>query len=355
MVETSDPPRPRALLIARGAAATVHGPLHEAHVHSVFQRAANLWAPPDRLLALTAPTAMRVPNGVVVEAPAGPQEPEFLRLAVGMAVSIGDGFIRFSEAALALDLADVPLWDPRPRFPGRPIPPTLLGQRLDRLDVLIRERARAHPWSFASILDPTTPSGESARRGAASSAPTHDCPQQAKLPFLGTTIEPIVEARLQHLTRRTLPAANALLAGIATADIDIVSSAAQGLAGLGHGLTPSGDDFLIGVCGALTLAESVLPAKEETPQAAPGHELAGAIAAATEGRTTLLSAVWLNHAARGEFSAEVGDVLVALADAEAILDAAVARLLAIGGLSGLDTAMGVLLGSRTLLAAWQGA
>jgi hypothetical protein len=64
-----------------------------------------------------------------------------------------------------------------------------------------------------------------------------------------------------------------------------------------------------------------------------------------------LSAVWLRHAAQGEFSAELGRVLTALAEADATdLEAAVAALLAIGELSGLDTAAGVLHGGRAVLA-----
>ena len=79
-----------------------------------------------------------------------------------------------------------------------------------------------------------------------------------------------------------------------------------------------------------------------------------AIAAAAAGRTNTLSATWLDYAARGEFSAELGALLVALAEPDAIgLEEAAARLLAVGELSGLDTAAGVLLGSRAVLSSCQ--
>ena len=315
-MQKADSPRP--LAIARGAAALVLGPVREGYVYSVFRRAANLWAPPNTLLAVTAPTAMRVPNGVVVDAPTWAPETAFLGLGVAMPAWIGDGFIRIPAARFCINVDAAPLWDARPQFPERTISPEFLAQHLDRLDCLVRDSARGNPWCFASVLDPL----ERERR----------------------------EACLERVAHRARPAVSDLLAGIAANETDRISAGTRRLAGLGHGLTPSGDDFLIGVCGALALVGAALPSRAVCQQAGTCDDQAAAVAAAAAGRTTLLSSIWLDHAARGEFSAEVGDVLVTLADTNATgLEVAATRLLAVGDLSGLDTAAGVLLGSRAAL------
>lgn len=318
------PPRsPRTLAVSRAVAPLLNEPARSGSVHSVFRHAANLWLPPRTLLAIADPTAARAPNGIVVEAPEACRGEPFLSLAEGMAVWVGNGHIHVPARGLRLAAADVPIWDPRPQLPARPIAPAVLGQRLDRLAQHIGDSARAKPLSFASLLHPFD------RREEGSD-----------------------EAWLRDLlARKVQRAAAALLAGIEMGDSDRISSAAQHLAGLGHGLTPSGDDVLIGVCGALALAGAALPASAGGIRGADSHQdQVAAIAAAATGRTTLLSETWLEHAARGDFSAEFGHVLVALANpGPSEFDAAIARLLAIGELSGLDTAMGLLLGGRAVL------
>jgi hypothetical protein len=268
-----------------------------------------------------------VPNGVVVDVPAGLPDAVFLGLEVGMTSWTGDGFIRVPAAELRIDTADVPHWDSRPQYPEGLVAPAILSQHLDRLAMIIRGDARAKRWSFASVLD-----------------------SLADQPLGAAALAPREEAHREFLAIRARPAASELLEGIAACETSRVSSAARRLAGLGHGLTPSGDDFLIGVCGALGLATAALPDGAGGRQAVSRQDLVLAIASAAAGRTTLLSATWLGFAARGEFSTEVGDLLAALADTNGTgLERATSRLLAVGGLSGLDTAVGVLLGSRAVL------
>jgi hypothetical protein len=125
-------------------------------------------------------------------------------------------------------------------------------------------------------------------------------------------------------------------------DMANVVRAARGLAGLGPGLTPSGDDMLGGFIGVLALAEA-----QTVRDATANKRLAKVIADAARPRTTLLSATLLAHAARGEVAEQVGELLMALtlpveADAE-VLQAA-ERVLAYGACSGGDTLLGLLLG-----------
>ncbi len=68
---------------------------------------------------------------------------------------------------------------------------------------------------------------------------------------------------------------------------DLLQTAVGQLAGLGQGLTPAGDDYLLGVMAALWLTGQT--------------ELLSEIAEAATTRTTALSVAFLRAAARGEF------------------------------------------------------
>jgi hypothetical protein len=317
----------RALAVAHAAAIMVEGPARVGSVHSVFRRAANLWIPPDSLLAITDPMSPRVPNGIVIDSARARGE-EFLGLLADMTVQSGHGCVDIPAAGLRIDIAGAPRWNPQPRFPSNCLSPAGFERNLDRLEWFIRRDAVGKPWSFASLLDP------SAHHAQGIFAPSQAAEGQRAL-----------------LARCARPAVADLLAAVKAGETERIFAAARRLAGLGRGLTPSGDDFLIGVCGALVLADAILPVSRTVahPSMVSRRDQALAIAAAAD-RTTLLSAVWLRHAAHAEFSSEIGRVLVTLAKEDAPdLQVAITELLAVGGLSGLDTATGLLYGIRAML------
>jgi len=83
----------------------------------------------------------------------------------------------------------------------------------------------------------------------------------------------------------------------------------------------------------------------------PRKYIASTIAAVAKPRTTMLSAVLLEYASRGEVSEQFGTLLLALMlpaeEIEIVLKAA-DRVLAFGASSGSDTLLGILLGLRAL-------
>lgn len=84
--------------------------------------------------------------------------------------------------------------------------------------------------------------------------------------------------------------ANQLIRGLRTDDVNLCVQGANGLAGLGVGYTPDGDDWILG---------SLLAAWISKPQ----HEakrLSAAIAEAAMPLTTPISAAWIRAASRGE-------------------------------------------------------
>jgi hypothetical protein len=102
--------------------------------------------------------------------------------------------------------------------------------------------------------------------------------------------------------------------------------AARSLAGLGYGLTPAGDDFLLGMMAALWL----LGERETLPAIA--HAAA---------RTTTLSAAFLTAAAQGQFIEAWHGLAHALhRQDDAGGQAALRRIAAFGGSSGRDALAG---------------
>jgi hypothetical protein len=111
------------------------------------------------------------------------------------------------------------------------------------------------------------------------------------------------------------------------------------LVGLGVGLTPSGDDVLVGALAALDLVSACSPGARPLRQA-----LVESLPLPLEARTTRLSAQMLRAAADGLYAEPVLDLLDALADggaSPAHVEHAAAALARLGHRSGRDTLLGI--------------
>jgi len=110
------------------------------------------------------------------------------------------------------------------------------------------------------------------------------------------------------------------------------------LAGLGPGLTPAGDDYLVGFMAGLR----VWPGPLEN-SGLSSTEACQIILEATEGRTTLLSRAFLHSAKEGLFGENWHELLAELARGEATgIQRAARRILSSGATSGADTLAGFL-------------
>ncbi len=112
------------------------------------------------------------------------------------------------------------------------------------------------------------------------------------------------------------------------------------LIGWGEGLTPAGDDFLVGLLAGL---DAFVEGDERRGR------MRGAIAATVTScrrRTTPIAAHYLTLAAGGHYNEPLVDLRNALLaeDDRHVVDAALRRVLAIGASSGADTARGLLAG-----------
>jgi Protein of unknown function (DUF2877) len=255
-------------------------------VHSVFAQACNLESG-DALLTLVAPHAG---NG-----------PTTLRLAFGAPRDLRDLFdvgapfhchqrrLRTGRSELCLLHAGV--W--RPGLANALLAPAQIDIRLRGAAELL---ARRHP-AHSSVID---------REAAA------------------------VAAELRA-------ACCALDIGQAVRSVDL-------LIGWGEGLTPAGDDFLIGLLAGLDAL-----VRFDEPRRRFRTALAAAVVRATP-RTTSIAAHYLRLAAGGHLTEPLVDARNALLcePRQALVDAALWRALAIGATSGADTVSGLLAG----LTAW---
>lgn len=279
-----------------------------ATIHSVFHRAVNI-ALDDTMLALLSSELPCMPNSVRLSSIASERLAGSLH--AGMEVLIGNASLRIPARDFSLHLPQTPPWEPRPG---------ITAYRWSRETVTRHVRLLAHYLA--------------------------DQPQQGGLAPL---IRPLLlgqPAPETPLSRMALPALRMLARASWRQDSAGVAEATGRLAGLGPGLTPSGDDALAGFAAVMVLL---------SPQLSAGiisrDVIAATIAKVARPRTTALSAVLLAHAARGEIAEHMGKLLLTLAlpaeASRAVLHAA-ERVLSLGAYSGSDTLLGTLLALRAL-------
>jgi len=135
---------------------------------------------------------------------------------------------------------------------------------------------------------------------------------------------------------RARAARAALSRAIGARDAADFIDAACGLIGLGEGLTPAGDDYLVGVLAILHRLADGWPAAGAVARALTAHAVDA---------TTTVGAAFLRHAVAGQFSEPLRDL--AMAKSPSAARAAAAALARMGATSGADT----LAGMRAALAA----
>jgi hypothetical protein len=157
----------------------------------------------------------------------------------------------------------------------------------------------------------------------------------AKRDSIRRQVSQVSEALLQVSNcRGTFQAAtfsSSLASSIAAADIASCINAAQKLAGLGQGLTPAGDDFIMGA-----LYASWILHPDEVAEC-----IAAEIAKVATPLTTSLSAAWLRAAAKGAAGIlwhKLFDALISGDDTA--IDLHVSNILSIGATSGADALAG---------------
>lgn len=277
------------------------GAAHTGIIHSVFPKALNI-AVGDTLFVLLSSEVSRMPNSVRL--PAFVMERLHAQLSPYMEVCVGNNKLYIPTLDLSIRLPRTAGWESVPAI-------TRHGWH--------RPTVTQHACVLAQHL-------------------AHRSRQDGLAPLVKPLLLQQAAAEIP-LAKIALPLLRLLVRASRQLDILGIEKAARGLAGLGPGLTPSGDDTLGGFVGVMALLSSQL-GPDRT-------QLATIITNAARPHTTILSAKLLAHAARGELAEHVGDLLMSLTlpiEASEVVLQAAEHVLAYGACSGGDTLLGLLLG-----------
>lgn len=179
-------------------------------------------------------------------------------------------------------------------------------------------------------------------------------PVECRPLLAGARIEAHLRSAQARLAQRrgTAPsvidaAAAALGEACRALDRDQAARQVDRLVGWGEGLTPAGDDFLVGLLAGLDALVGDVEARRRFRCA-----LAATVGVRTS-RTTAIAANYLSLARAGHYNAPLVEVRAALLCEEdpGVVDAALQRALAVGATSGADTVGGLLAGLSAWLAA----
>jgi hypothetical protein len=226
---------------------------------------------------------------------------------------------------LTLRLADDAPQDLRERFE--------VGERIDGGQAGLRTHRTELQWARAALWRPAEPRALLVRAQI-----------EARLHVAATDLAQCRRTRPSIVDGAGATAVAALQASCRTLDDGLAARQVKRLIGWGEGLTPAGDDFLVGLLAGLDALTQGHPARLHFRDA-----LAAAVVGLA-GRTTSISAHCLRLAAGGH----VGEPLLGLRDALTteprahVADEALHAALAIGATSGADAVTGLL----AALAAW---
>jgi hypothetical protein len=285
--DASSPVREPTLIRALSIGSRARCHFTRASVHSVYRQACNIELDDGALLTLLGESG-NVPHGIRSALPQPADFRAWLRPAQAVAA---DGLsLRIPESGIAIDLSTAGRWH--------------CG--LDRCTIDARAESYAHALrSVRTVLrEHAPPSGF------------------APLLLRGATPDSPLDQAMQRRLMQALPALSC-----ADADLDGVA-AAQALAllaGLGPGLTPSGDDFIVGYLAGLHGRCSCEPWLRPYLSGLSGPVMQFARSA------NLISRQYLLNALAGEFSESLAQVVLGIAGYDDLrLRGSTAKLVRVG-------------------------
>jgi len=270
------------------------------HVRSVYRQACNVELDSGALLTLLSAALGNLPHGIRCALP----EPKDLRvwLRPGQAVARDGSRLRTPRGRVTIELSHAAPW--RCELPACDVYARPAVQAMLATLAVLRERALR--GGFAPlVLNEADP---------------------------GSPLEQAMRKRLLD----SLPMLNRAGASL---DAALAAKALEQLAGLGPGLTPSGDDFIVGYLAALHSRCQLEPALRTFLRGltAPLARLAAA--------SNLLSRQFILNAVEGEFAEGLTQLVAAIATHDRQLAREAAEQVAsVGHSSGCDSLLGLLFG-----------
>jgi hypothetical protein len=215
--------------------------------------------------------------------------------------------------------------------PGSDFSGVEVGTPVGSAEGVLRLGSRNLRWAGSRLWDPQ-PDWERAQAGLQHGVPElagvlHGAPEDS----LAWALD-VQRAQTRFQVAAASPIAQ-LLMGLSAGHAPDIRAGAGVLAGLGPGLTPAGDDFLVGAMFGL---------RTRYPKEL-ADRLAGEILEAVQGRVSRLSHAWLKAAARGEAAWPWHGLVAALAEKDrAAVHRAGENVMRTGHTSGADALAGFL-------------
>ena len=269
----------------------------DARVQSVFQSAVNLHLThTEHLITLLISDHYDLPQGIRITEKAAPLQ----TLDVGLPAAARGGVLRFESSPLSVDLRGAAVW--RCRVPE---------QNAD-----LQSPAVVQAWSSAWELL------------------TH----RQRLARADVIAGDLFQLnRGSRLSQRLGWPMVQLITSTAQFDVEDSIGAAQKMIGLGPGVTPSGDDILIGFLAGLWSTTG------QNPDMLAFLRSFGPELMHSAGRTNQISRTYLYHATLGQFSSSLSHLAEAIAAGDPV-EMAAEEAMRIGHSSGMDSVTGLLIG-----------
>ena len=277
-------------------------------IHSIFHHACNVSLESDALLTLVSSEKGNLSQGIRLGTP--PKFTFLNQLRVGQPIACRGGILRISGSELSVDLRTASLWHI-----------DLKGLRVD-----LHQRDTAQAWAVAWL------ELEKHRRGNGISAMIAAIPAPRQNSVTSHVIKTLVERAVQ-----TVPA---LIDATGNLQVDGAITAIRPLIGLGSGLTPSGDDFIVGYLAGLWST-----AGSDSSRLRFLSFLGAWLSQAAAG-TNAISRTYIKSAVNGNVSEPIATLAQLFGQAKSLdsVREATRTALQVGNTSGTDGVQGLLLG-----------
>ena len=273
----------------------------EGIVHSVFDHACNIQLDRNRLVTLISPKLSNCPSAIKLDI-AEDRKLCSIGFKAGMKSVINKDEIKIPEACLSIKLTGAKIWDSSPLFFRSKISEEMLNENIEKIRDLTLKFGETE--GVASILD-----------------------------------ENKVDNNYKNFIVNSV---KRLAKGISDFDFKEITEASKRLIGLGPGLTPAADDFLLGILASLYYVGYYFGNRLENLK-----KIAGFIIYDLPGRTTFISEIMLGNGMKARFSEPIRDLMLAVIHNTSVQDKCV-NLLSIGGTSGSDCAAGIVFGGELM-------
>ena len=276
-------------------------------IHSIFHHACNVSLEDDVLLTLVSSEKGHPARGIRLRT--SPTFTFLNQLRVGQPVACRGGILRISGSDLSVDLRTASPWH--------------IDLKGLRIDLHQHDTARAWAVAWLELLKH--------RSGNGISAMIADNPVPRQPP----EVSPI-----QTLVERAVHTVPALIEATRNLQLEAAVTALRPLIGLGPGLTPSGDDFIVGYLAGLWSA-----AGSDSSRLRFMSSLGPWLFQATAG-TNAISRAYMKSAINGNVSEPIATLAQRVGQATSMdgVREATRTALQVGSTSGTDGVLGLLLG-----------